>query len=118
MRLGTMKNREIELKLSLPDGGGGLRPAALRRILGAAKAAQLLELETTYFDTSDAWLKRHGMALRIRRIGKQRIQTLKVPGDAVQGLQSFLEFEAEIKAARPQLEAVADAKLRRRFEKE
>ncbi|MDY0874315.1 CYTH and CHAD domain-containing protein [Dongia rigui] len=113
-----MKNRELELKLSLPDGGDGLRPTALRRLIGAAKAAQSQELETTYFDTPDGWLKRHGMALRIRRIGKRRIQTLKVPGDTVDGLQSYIEFDAEIKAARPQIEAIADQKLRRRFEKE
>jgi inorganic triphosphatase YgiF len=113
-----MKNREIELKLSLPDGGDGLRPAALRRLLGASKPAHLQELETVYFDTPDNWLKSRGMALRVRKIGRQRIQTLKVPGDAVDGLQSFVEFEAEIKAVRPQLEAINDAKLRRRFEKD
>jgi inorganic triphosphatase YgiF len=112
-----MKNREIELKLSLPDGGNGLRPAALRQLLGAPKPAHMQELETTYFDTPDNWLKSRGMALRVRRIGRQRIQTLKVPCEAVDGLQSFLEFEAEIKAARPQLDAVTDPKLRRRLEK-
>jgi inorganic triphosphatase YgiF len=113
-----MKNREIELKLSLPDGGERLPPTALRRLIGAAKAAHSQELETIYFDTPDGWLKRHGMALRIRRIGKRRIQTLKVPGETVDGLQSYTEFDAEIQSARPRIEAIADPKLRRRFEKE
>lgn len=113
-----MKNREIELKLSLPDGGNALRPSALRRLIGATKAAQAQDLETTYFDTPDGWLKRHGMALRVRRIGNRRIQTLKVPGEAADGLQSFIEFEATIRTSRPHIEAISDAKLRRRFEKE
>lgn len=112
-----MKNREIELKLSLLDGEDGLRPAALQQLLGATKAARSQKLETTYFDTTDGWLKRHGMALRIRRIGQRRIQTLKVPDKSVDGLQSFLEFDAEIKHARPQLQAISDARLRRRFDK-
>lgn len=113
-----MKNREIELKLSLPDGGNGLRPNALQRLIGASKAAQPQQLETTYFDTPDGWLKRHGMALRVRRMGNRRIQTLKVPGEAADGLQSFIEFDADIRTVRPQLEALSDPKLRRRFEKE
>ena len=118
MRLGTMKNREIELKLVLPDSGSKMRPASLRRLIGANKAADLQELETTYFDTPDGWLQRHGMALRIRRRGSRRIQTLKAPAEAVDGLQSFLEFEAEIKGARPQLAAISDAKVRRWLQKE
>ncbi|WP_374652934.1 CHAD domain-containing protein [Dongia sp.] len=118
MRLGTMTNREIELKLVLPEGGAKMRPAALRRLIGAAKAAIHHDLETTYFDTPDEWLKRHGMALRVRRNGNRRIQTLKAPGETVDGLQSFLEVESEIKGTRPTLSAVTDAKLRKRLEKE
>lgn len=118
MRLGTMKSREIELKLVLPKGGTAVRPAALRRMIGAGKAARLQELETTYFDTPNMWLKSHGMALRVRRIGTRRIQTLKAPTEGVDGLQSYMEFEAEIRGAHPQLSAIADGKLKRRLEKE
>jgi triphosphatase len=111
-----MKNQEIELKLTLPSAVA-IRPAALRRLLAAPKAAKADRLETTYFDTPDCWLKDRGMALRVRRNGNQRIQTLKVPGATLDGLQSFAEFEAEIDSNRPHLSAIGDAKLRRRLER-
>lgn len=110
-----MTNQEIELKLVLPGGGAKLRSTTLRRLLAATAPAKTSELETTYFDTPDYWLKQHGMALRVRRIGTKRIQTLKVPGGGLDGLQSYLEFETEIKGTRPLLSAIGDAKLRRRL---
>jgi triphosphatase len=110
-----MKNQEIELKLTLPAGAARLRPVALRRLLAAPSPARIQELETTYFDTPDAWLKNQGMALRVRRIGGRRVQTLKVPGDGLDGLQSYLEYEADIKGTRPILAAISDRKLQQRF---
>lgn len=110
-----MKNQEIELKLTLPGGAATVRPATLRRLLGAHGPAKTSELETTYFDTPEYWLKSHGMALRVRTVGTKRIQTLKVPGGGPDGLQSYLEFETEIKGTRPILAAIGDAKLRRRL---
>ncbi len=112
-----MANHEIELKLVLPAGSPVLKPVALGKLLGASKPAHR-ELETVYFDTADEWLKRHGMALRIRRNGKHRVQTLKAPGRSVDGLQSYIEVEAEIKGAKPVPGAVGDSRLRKRLEKE
>ncbi|MBK8157828.1 MAG: CHAD domain-containing protein [Rhodospirillaceae bacterium] len=111
-----MKNQEIELKLALP-GGAAVRPAALRKLLAAPTRATAKRMETSYFDTADCWLKNHGMALRVRRIGDQRIQTLKAPGSMLDGLQSFAEFEAPIEGNRPRLAAISDAKLRRRLDR-
>ena len=71
-----MKNQEIELKLTLPDGAA-IRPAALRKLLAAPTRATAMKLATTYYDTADCWLNNHGMALRVRHVGNQRIQTLK-----------------------------------------
>lgn len=110
-------NQEIELKLTLPPGAAKLRPVALRRLLAAPAPARIQALDTTYFDTPDFWLKQQGMALRVRRVGAKRIQTLKVPNRGLDGLQSYLEIEAEIKGNRPTLSAVTDAKLRRRLER-
>jgi triphosphatase len=136
---------ETELKLLLPPdtAAGILRRPALRGLLAAVPeaarpemgaegeaAATRLEpetepnlaglhrykLESTYFDTPDQWLSRHRMALRVRRIGRKRIQTLKAPAPGPSGLQNFLEIEAEIASDRPQLAAVTDAKISRRLE--
>lgn len=112
-----MKNQEVELKLTLPAGPASLRPAALRRLLGASGSTRHQSLETVYFDTPKSWLKDHGMALRVRKVGTKRIQTLKVPGSSLDGLQSFVEFEAEIRGNRPILAAIADGKIRRRLER-
>jgi triphosphatase len=138
---------ETELKLLLPPdtAAGILRRPALRSLLmavpelatpemGATDAAvdvrpepdaepnlaglHRYKLESTYFDTPDQWLSRHRMALRVRRIGRKRIQTLKAPAAGPSGLQNFLEIEAEIASDRPQLAAVTDAKLSRRLENE
>src|SRR6185295_12818329 len=64
------------------------------------------KLESAYFDTPDQWLSGNRMALRVRKIGRKRIQTLKAPAPGPSGLQNFLEIEAEIGSDRPQLEAV------------
>ncbi|WP_374375968.1 inorganic triphosphatase, partial [Dongia sp.] len=109
--------QEIELKLTLPDGAAKVRPAKLRGVLGAKPASHAQLLETTYFDSADGWLRRQGMALRVRHIGKARIQTLKVPFQGPGGLQSYTEFEQEIVGDRPVLSAISDAKLRRRFQR-
>lgn len=109
--------QEIELKLTLPAGAAMVRPAQLRRVLGAAVASPTRHLKTTYFDSADGWLRRQGMALRVRHIGTARIQTLKVPSDTANGLQSYFEYEQEIAGDRPVLTAISDADLRRRFQR-
>ena len=76
------------------------------------------KLQSTYFDTQDQWLSSHRMALRVRRIGRKHIQTLKAPVIGPDGLQNFQEIEAEITGDRPQLAAITDAKLSRKLERE
>jgi inorganic triphosphatase YgiF len=133
---------ETELKLLLPPdtAAGILRRPALRSLMAGASEAVVTvasananlepdvepsptglhryKLQSTYFDTPDQWLSTHGMALRVRRIGRKQIQTLKAPATGPDGLQNFQEFEAEIAGDRPQLAAITDAKLTRRLERE
>jgi triphosphatase len=130
---------ETELKLLLPpDAAAGiLRRPALRNLLKAASGAPAdpvaedpqaenepepglarRKLESTYFDTPERWLASRRMALRVRRIGRKRIQTLKAPAPGPDGLQNFQEIEAEIASDRPQLAAVTDARLSRKLERE
>ena len=134
---------ETELKLLLPPdtAAGILRRPALRSLLTSAPvpvaaaepAAQVdaepelepslaglhrSKLESTYYDTADQWLSGQRMALRVRKIGRKRIQTLKAPAVGPDGLQNFQEIEAEIASDRPQLAAVTDPKLSRKLERE
>ncbi|MFD2030807.1 CYTH domain-containing protein [Ancylobacter dichloromethanicus] len=73
--------REVELKLFTD-------PATLQLLLKAAVIARnatskgvVRRLEATYYDTPDAVLARQGASLRVRRSGKQFVQTLKLASE-------------------------------------
>lgn len=83
---------ETELKLSLPRNA----LARLRRhplILAAAKSGNASTLENTYYDTPDLLLKKHGVAVRIRRQGRRQLQTVKCAATASSGLSQRPEWE-------------------------
>jgi len=104
---------EIELKLALsPELVTALRQLPLIRRL-AAKRAVTRRLSTTYFDTPDQALAKRGIALRIRSIGKRRIQTLKLPAEGPGGLQVQREIETPVEGDLPELDKIADLRLRR-----
>lgn len=66
---------EIELKLQVPQDAR----TALDAWVGAA-GARRQRLQASYFDTPDRRLAAAGLALRIRKEGRRRVQTLKGPG--------------------------------------
>ncbi len=108
-------HEELELKLAVtPEDLKRLRRDPLIRSLAHSRA-RTKQLHSTYFDTPTLELRRRGMALRVRRIGKRRIQTLKVPGTGPGGLQHYREYEAEIPADTPDIEQIDDENLRRLF---
>jgi len=65
---------EIELKFQVPRA----RRAAL---LSALRGAPTQRLQAAYFDSADNVLAAAGVALRIRREGRQWVQTVKASGD-------------------------------------
>ncbi|MDX2219104.1 MAG: CYTH and CHAD domain-containing protein [Burkholderiales bacterium] len=81
---------EIELKLTLD-------PAALKAFRASPVLAGLRpsrqRVLNTYFDTPDCLLARERMALRLRRIGRRWLQTLKTAGTAAGGLSRRGEWE-------------------------
>ncbi len=83
---------EIELKLGLPRKA----VAALRRhplSSAAEKIGNAVTLENTYYDTADLALKARGIALRIRRHGRARLQTVKCGTRSTGGLTRRPEWE-------------------------
>jgi len=69
--------REIELKLLAPDGTlAGLDEAAVV-VRHARNRGTVRRLEAIYYDTPSRRLFDRGWSLRVRRSGKQHVQTLK-----------------------------------------
>ena len=103
--------REIEVKLEAPM-------TALRRLLDAAwlkrletAAPKRNHLVSIYYDTAACDLRERGMSLRVRHIGKRRIQTVKAGPRGACGPFCQQEWEHEIKGNRPDLDGAQDSPL-------
>ena len=68
---------EVELKLQVP---GNARSAVDKAVAGRTPARRM-RLQAAYADTPAALLARHSLALRVRREGRNWVQTLKGAGD-------------------------------------
>jgi triphosphatase len=80
---------EREIKFTLP-------PAAARRVarhVAAAGPWRRRSVSSAYYDTANERLRRAGVALRFRREGTQRLQTLKADSAAHAGLATRSEWE-------------------------
>lgn len=101
--------RELEIKLELPPTSVG----RLKKIplIHALKALSKRTTEVSvYFDTDKHKPHKNGLMLRVRRIGKRYVQTIKGNGNA--GLFERCEWESEIAAAEPDLSMVRDIPLK------
>src|SRR5258706_5170175 len=106
---------EVELKLTVaPERAAAVRRMPLLREL-AEKRAVTRQLNTVYFDTPDQALARRGIVLRIRSVGRRHVQTIKLPSEGLGGLQVLREIETTVAGDRPELDKIADLRLRRLF---
>lgn len=99
----TGPEREVELKLELApaDWKRLSRHAVLKE--AQAGPAKNKRMEATYFDTPDQRLRAKGVSLRVRRIGKARIQTAKAADGPAAGLFDRAEYEATVAGDAPDL---------------
>ncbi|MBI5891127.1 MAG: CHAD domain-containing protein [Nitrosomonadales bacterium] len=89
---------ETELKLHIsPEHLQKLKRHPIFRSLSAQRA-RTLKLYSIYYDTNDLELRRRAMALRLRRVGKQWLQTLKGGGQVSAGLHQRNEWETAVPA--------------------
>jgi inorganic triphosphatase YgiF len=111
---------ETELKLQLPPTLADFDAhEVLQRLApGGHRRGVTKKLRAVYFDTADRQLAKRGIALRIRQVGRKRIQTLKAPTNGTLGLQTFREFEAEVEGSQPNLAKLADRTLARELRRE
>lgn len=84
---------EIELKLALAEVH---QSRFLRHpLLKQAIERHTVNLDNIYYDTSDLSLRRRGIALRLRRQGRDWLQTVKLAGSSSAGLSSRPEWETQ-----------------------
>ncbi len=94
---------EVELKLELD-------PVALGKVdrdalFGVTRASD--RLESVYFDTPGLDLRAAGFSLRVRKKGRQHIQTIKADAKAKAGLFVRPEWEHPIKGSTPIVDETA-----------
>lgn len=84
---------EIELKLALPSS----QVAAFLKLMARRRCMPVQQdLVTRYYDTPEFALSEQGVALRVRRIGRRWLQTLKTEGERRGGLSQRVEYEMPV----------------------
>ncbi len=106
---------ETELKLRLPaDCVARLQRNPLLKSLSISRPVRQ-QLYSVYYDTPNFDLKRHGVALRLRRSGKRWVQTIKGGGSVAAGLHQRDEWEAPVLKAQPDFTKITDPALIKLF---
>ncbi|MBC8746619.1 MULTISPECIES: CYTH and CHAD domain-containing protein [Paraburkholderia] len=98
--------RELKLRVAKEDLGT-LRHAPMLAQSGRKVGTPHL-LMSTYFDTPELSFHWCGASLRVRTVGKQKMQTLKLEGSAKAGLFDRDEFEMPVNSDTPDLKLLCD----------
>lgn len=106
---------EVELKLLIdPADIPRLRRHPLLKALGRSGSVTR-KLTSIYFDSDDFVLKNQSIALRVRRSGRQWLQTVKGGGSVQAGLHQHAEWEAPVAHGIPDFSKLTDPALVRLF---
>ena len=103
--------REIELKLEVPESDlPSLTACSLLK--GAShSAAKPVSLVSVYFDTDELNLHQKGLSLRVRRVGRRHVQTIKQENPGNAALFARGEWEHDVATKQPDLDAARDTAL-------
>jgi inorganic triphosphatase YgiF len=115
--------REVELKLEVPASAidDVARLPWLSEVSSGMPKCQ--KLVSVYFDTAKSELREHGLVLRVRHTGENRLQTIKAVEKGARGAFERDEWEEEIESDMPNLklangtalEPLATKKLQRKL---
>jgi len=99
---------EVELKLLVTSQAAqALQKHPLLKAYATSKP-RTLKMSDTYFDTPDLHIRRSDAGLRVRRVGKIWVQTLKGGGSVDSGLHSRHEWESKVAGPLPDLILLCD----------
>ncbi|HXV23568.1 MAG TPA: CHAD domain-containing protein [Alphaproteobacteria bacterium] len=107
-------HEETELKLRIPEGAA----LSLRRspVLSALKQRRgsRRHLLTVYYDTPSLALAKKGVSLRVRHMGRRKLQGIKLANGNEGGtIAQRPEIEMEIAGDQPEIERIPDEKVRK-----
>ena len=104
--------REIELKLEVPEQALTrlMRSPLLRTIQNGTQRPAFLV--SVYYDTDTQKLREHGLTLRVRRIGRRYVQTVKREDGESSALMDRCEWEHDVPAGKPNLALLQDVSLK------
>ncbi len=112
----TTKTTEIELKIELSANAlDRLKSLALPKGYSATKPKSQV-LRSIYFDTDRQALKQAKWSLRVRKAGRDWIQTVKSGTGVTGGLSKPREFEAKVSGPSLDLGKIGDTDLRNELE--
>lgn len=110
---GVTVPQEIELKLAVdPRDVLRLRESRILRESSLKHTARK-RLVSTYYDTPSFSLQQGGIILRVRKIGRERVQSIKMNAAEGGGLARRIELESSVRSERPDLALIADPDVRR-----
>ncbi len=107
-------HEETELKLRIPEGAA----LSLRRspVLAALKQRRgsRRHLLTVYYDTPSLALAKKGVSLRVRHMGRRKVQGIKLANGNEGGtIAQRPEIEMEIAGDQPDIERIPDEEIRK-----
>ncbi|KXU84190.1 metal-chelation protein CHAD [Paraburkholderia monticola] len=98
--------RELKLRVAKEDLDALRHAPLFAKVESAAEAPRLLT--STYFDTPALTFRDSKASLRVRTVGTDRVQTLKLQGSVQAGLFERDEFEGPVGSDVPELERLHD----------
>lgn len=109
--------QEVELKLAIdPRDVPRLRESSVLRESGVKHAGRS-RLVSIYYDTPSFSLKRSGIVLRVRKIGRERVQCVKMDAAEGRNLAQRTELESSIGGDEPDLLQITDPEVRQLIRK-
>lgn len=103
--------REIELKLEVPARDLPRLIASPLLKCATTPATKAASLVSVYYDTEKRKLRQHGLSLRVRRIGRRLVQTVKQEHNGNVALFARGEWEHDVHGEQPDLDAARNTPL-------